>query len=181
MKILVESDIFDEIGEINQEFTSKNTSINSTKLPAIFKLVNLQPGTINVDVGGGRFDNVADYLSQYDVINLVYDPYNRSRQHNREVIQTIRDAGGADTSTCSNVLNVIKEPEARINVIRNCYRFIKPDGIAYFTVYEGDGTGNEGVTKAGYQLNRKTVEYVDEISQVFSNVSRKGKLIIAKK
>lgn len=97
------------------------------------------------------------------------------------MIQTIRDAGGADTSTCSNVLNVIKEPEARINVIKNCYRFIKPNGTAYFTVYEGDGTGNEGATKAGYQLNRKTVEYVDEISQVFSNVSRKGKLIIAKK
>ena len=88
----------DDIQEISQEFTSENTSINSTKLPAIFKMVSFEPGTTNIDYGGGRFDNVADYLTQYDVINLVYDPYNRTPEHNKEVIKTLRRAGGANTS-----------------------------------------------------------------------------------
>lgn len=172
-------DYEDDIKEVSQEFTSENTSINSGKLPAVFNMVKFQPGTINLDFGGGRFDNVAEYLTQYDVVNLVYDPYNRSKEHNKEVIKTIRDAGGADTATCSNVLNVIKEPEARLNVLENIKKLVKPGGHVYITVYEGSGKGNEGPTKSGYQLNRKTAEYMDEIQQIFPDASRKGKLVTA--
>lgn len=169
----------DDIQEISQEFTSENTSINSTKLPAIFKMVSFEPGTTNIDYGGGRFDNVADYLTQYDVINLVYDPYNRTPEHNKEVIKTLRRAGGADTATCSNVLNVIKEPEVRKNVLENISKIVKPGGKVYITVYEGSGKGDEGPTKAGYQLNRRTADYLDEIREVFPDANRKGKLIAA--
>ena len=172
-------DYEDEIQQVDQEFTSENTSINSGKLPAVFNMVHFEPGTINLDFGGGRFDNVAEYLTQYDVVNLVYDPYNRSKEHNREVIKTIRKAGGADTATCSNVLNVIKEPEARLNVLENIKKLVKPGGTVYITVYEGSGKGNEGPTKSGYQLNRKTADYVEEIQQVFPDASRRGKLITA--
>lgn len=163
----------DDIQEIGQEFTSANTSINSSKLPAIFKLIKLEPNTINLDYGGGKFDNVADYLSQYDVINLVYDPYNRTSEHNKEVLSLIRENRGADTVTCSNVLNVIKEEEVRTNVLNNIYKLLKSEGTAYFTVYEGNSSGEGKPTKSGYQLNRKTIDYIDEISSVFSNVSRK--------
>lgn len=169
----------DDIQEISQEFTSENTSINSTKLPAVFKMVSFEPGTTNIDYGGGRFDNVADYLTQYDVINLVYDPYNRTPEHNKEVIKTLRRAGGADTATCSNVLNVIKEPEVRKNVLENISKIVKPGGKVYITVYEGSGKGDEGPTKAGYQLNRRTADYLDEIREVFPDANRKGKLIVA--
>lgn len=169
----------DDIQEINQEFTSENTSINSTKLPALFKMVSFQPGTINLDMGGGKFDNVADYLSEYDVINLVYDPYNRTKAHNREVVKTIRNAGGADTATCSNVLNVIKEPEARLAVLKNVSKLTKSGAPVYITVYEGRGDRKEGPTKSGYQLNRKTADYLEEVQQVFPDAERKGKLIIA--
>ena len=172
-------DYEDDIREISQEFTSENTSINSGKLPAIFKLIHLAPGTINIDYGGGKFDNVAEYLAPMDVINLVYDPYNRTPEHNREVIRTVKKAGGADSATCSNVLNVIKEPEVRRNVLENIRRLIKPEGVVYITVYEGSGRGNEGPTKSGYQLNRKTADYLAEIQEVFPDAMRKGKLIIA--
>lgn len=172
-------DYEDDIQEISQEFTSENTSINSNKLPAIFKMVSFEPGTTNIDYGGGRFDNVADYLTQYDVINLVYDPYNRTPEHNKEVIKTLRRAGGADTATCSNVLNVIKEPEVRKNVLENISKIVKPGGKVYITVYEGSGKGDEGPTKAGYQLNRRTADYLDEIREVFPDATRKGKLIVA--
>lgn len=170
-----------DVDDTEQEYTSANTSINSSKLPAIFKLINLSPNTINLDFGGGRFDNASEYLATKDVTNLIYDPYNRSSEHNKNVLDTIRKNNGADTATCSNVLNVIKEENARHIVIQNIYNLLKSNGIAYFTVYEGTGKGNEGATKSGYQLNRKTVDYIDEIKEVFSNVSRKGKLIIANK
>lgn len=174
-----EADYEEDIKEIGQEFTSENTSINSNKLPAIFKLVKFEPGTVNIDYGGGRFDNVAEYLAPYDVINLVYDPYNRTAEHNKEVIKLVREHGGADTATCSNVLNVIKEPEVRRNVLENIKKLVKPSGTVYITVYEGSGKGDEGPTKSGYQLNRKTADYLEEIQEVFPDAKRKGKLIVA--
>lgn len=171
----------DEPETPDQEYTSAATSINSTKLPALFKMVTFRDGSLNLDYGGGKFDNVASYLMDtYGATNLVYDPYNRTPEHNKSVLDQVRKNGGADTVTCSNVLNVIKEPEARLSVIRNCKNYLKTGGTAYFTVYEGSGTGEGSPTKSGYQLNKKTDQYVDEISQVFSNVTRKGKLIIAK-
>lgn len=174
-----DDDYDDDIREIGQEFTSENTSINNSRLPAVFNMVSFEPGTVNIDYGGGKFDNVAEYLTQYDVVNLVYDPYNRTAEHNKEVIRLVREHGGADTATCSNVLNVIKEPEVRLNVLNNIKKLVKPNGKIYITVYEGKGNNVEGPTKAGYQLNRKTAEYMDEIQQVFPDAKRKGKLIVA--
>lgn len=171
----------DGLENATQEYTSANTSINSAKLPAIFSMVNFKPETINLDYGGGKFDNATTALEGKGVTNLIYDPYNRSSGHNKDVIDTVRKNGGADTVTCSNVLNVIKEPEARKAVIKNIYSLLKNNGTAYFTVYEGTGKGNEGPTKSGYQLNKKTGDYVEEISSVFPSVSRRGKLIIASK
>lgn len=172
-------DVWDEIKDIDQEFTSENTSINAKNLPAIFNMVSFEPGTVNVDYGGGRYNNVAEYLTKYDVVNMVLDPFNRSKAHNREVINLVRDHGGADTATCSNVLNVIKEPENRMQVLRNMSKLVRPGGKIYITVYEGSGKADEKATKSGYQLNRKTAEYMDEIQQVFPNAVRKGKLITA--
>lgn len=165
----------------DQEISSAETSINSSKIPTLFHLVDFKDGSLNLDYGGGKFDNVADYLeSEYGATNLVYDPYNRSSEHNKAVLDQVRKNGGADTVTCSNVLNVIKEPSARLAVIRNCKNYLKNGGTAYFTVYVGDSSGVGKITSKGYQLNQKTPWYVDEISQVFSNVFRKGQLIIAK-
>lgn len=169
-----------DLEELEQEHSSAKTSINSNKVPAVFNLVkNWQPGTINLDFGGGSFDSATNYLAEKDVTNLIYDKFNRSAEHNREVIKQIRANGGADTATCSNVLNVIKEPEVRTNVLENIKKLVKPTGTVYITVYEGSGKGNEGETKSGYQLNRKTAGYLDEIQEVFPDATRKGKLIIA--
>ena len=170
-----------EISDTNQKYTSAATSINSSKLPAIFKMINLPSGTINLDFGGGRFDNVAEYYADKGVTNLVYDPYNRSSEHNSNVLNQIKKNGGADSVTCSNVLNVIAEPEARTTVIKNIYNLAKTGAPVYFTVYEGSGSGEGAETKSGYQLNKKTADYLEEIQKVFPNAKRKGKLIIATK
>lgn len=169
----------DELETADQKISSAATSINSSKLPAIFRMVKFQPDTLNLDYGGGRFDNAAEELAKINVTNLVYDPYNRSSEHNQDVLKQVRANGGADTVTISNVLNVIAEPEARQTVLRNAKKLVKSGGKVYITVYEGNKSGSGSETKAGYQLNKDTKDYVDEISQVFDNVTRKGKLIIA--
>lgn len=164
-----------------QEFTSKDTARgNSNKVPAVFKRISFKPGTINLDYGGGPEEHATEYLADQDVTNLVYDKYNRSDDHNKEIIKQIRANGGADTAVCSNVLNVIKEPEERLNVIRNIKRLLKPNGVAYFYIYDGNKSGEGRQTgKDSYQLNRKLVEYMDEIQQIFSNVKppKKGMIV----
>lgn len=168
-----------ELKQAQQEFSSAATSINSNKLPAIYKMVNFRSGDVVVDFGGGKFDNAVNYLKDKGVTLLVYDPYNRSAEHNKEVLRILKEHGGADAAVNSNVLNVIKEPEAREAVLRNIKKITKRGAPIYITVYEGRGDGAEGPTKSGYQLNRKTGDYMDEVGSVFSNVKRKGKLITA--
>lgn len=181
-----DDDLEDLIQEFEQEYDSSVTSINSAKLPTIFSLVQklggFKQGSLNLDYGGGRFDNVAQYLKDYDVLNLVYDPFNRSKAHNKDVLEFIKKNGGADTVTCSNVLNVIKEPENRLSVIKNCDRLVKSGGTVYFTVYEGSGSGEGKANdkRKSYQTNMKTEDYQEELEQVFGSVTRKGKLFICK-
>ena len=164
---------------VDQEYDSAATSINSNKLPAIYKMVSFNEGDVVVDFGGGKFDNAVEYIRDKGATLCVYDPYNRSAEHNKEVLRILRENGGADAAVNSNVLNVIKEPEARKNVLENIARITKPGAPIYITVYEGKGDGQEGPTKSGYQLNRKTADYLEEIQEVFPDATRKGKLITA--
>ena len=169
----------EDLPMVDQEYDSAATSINSSKLPAIYKMINLEPGTVTVDFGGGKFDNAVEYIRDKGATLVVYDPYNRSAEHNIEVLRILRENGGADAAVNSNVLNVIKEPEARKNVLENIARITKPGAPIYITVYEGKGNGQEGPTKSGYQLNRKTADYLEEIQEVFPDATRRGKLITA--
>ena len=169
----------DDLDHPDQEFDSADTSINSSKLPAVYKLISIPEGTVGVDFGGGRFDNAVEYIRDLGATLCVYDPYNRTAQHNREMLKTLKANGGADWAVNSNVLNVIKEPEARQSVLKNISKITKSGAPIYITVYEGRGDAKEGPTKSGYQLNRKTQDYLEEIQEVFPDAKRKGKLIIA--
>ena len=169
----------EDLPMVDQEYDSAATSINSNKLPAIYKMVSFNEGDVVVDFGGGKFDNAVEYIRDKGATLCVYDPYNRSAEHNREVLKILRENGGADAAVNSNVLNVIKEPEARKNVLENIARITKPGAPIYITVYEGRGDGQEGPTKSGYQLNRKTADYLEEIQEVFPDATRRGKLITA--
>ena len=83
------------------------------------------------------------------------------------------------------MLNVVKEREVRVDeIITNIYDALKPGGVAYFDVYEGDKSSSGGQTgKDNYQLKRPVDGYLEEVAEVFgdNNVQLKGKLIIAKK
>lgn len=179
IKAAEEADNQVELDHPEQEFDSADTSINSNKLPAVYRMIKIPEGTTGIDFGGGKFDNAVEYIRDLGATLCVYDPYNRSAEHNREVIKSLRANGGADWAINSNVLNVIKEGAARKAVLENISRITKSGAPIYITVYEGRGDGKDGPTKAGYQLNRKTADYLEEIQEVFPDAVRKGKLIIA--
>lgn len=162
---------------VSQEITSAKTSIK--QVAGLFKDKNAKFGKTNIDVGGGRFNLVTDYLAERGTKNMVFDPYNRGVDENAATLRYLQNGGRADTATCANVLNVIREPDARANVILEVAKCIRDGGTAYFTVYEGDGSGEGRQTSSGWQNNRKTADYVSEIGQYFDDVQRKGKLIIA--
>lgn len=169
----------DDLDHPDQEFDSADTSINSTKLPAIYKMISIPEGSVGIDFGGGKWDNAIEYIRDLGATLCVYDPYNRSKAYNKETLKTLRANGGADWAVTSNVLNVIKEPSARKAVLENISKITKSGAPIYITVYEGRGDGKAGQTKSGYQLNRKTKDYIEEIQEVFPDAKRKGKLIVA--
>jgi len=157
-----------------QEHTSAKTSVNM--VPTLFKRVT-EFGKLNLDIGGGKFDTASEWLLEnHGCKNLVYDPYNRTATQNS---YALRHAHDLDTITVSNVLNVIKEKERRAAVLDMTAHYASPDTKVYITVYEGDRTGKGRETRCGYQLHRKTEDYIKEISEFFETVERKGKLIIA--
>lgn len=67
-------------GVVAQEITSDKTSIE--QVAGLFKDKNAHFGETNIDVGGGRFNLVTDYLAERGTKNMVFDPYNRGADEN---------------------------------------------------------------------------------------------------
>ena len=160
---------------IRQQYTSADTSLN--QVPAVFKKVNWKSGTTNIDIGGGRYDTATNFMKDKGVTNVVFDPFNRDAEHNRNAFEKIQSKG--DTVTVANVLNVIKEAGVRDNVILQAAKALKPDGTAYFGIYEGDASGSGKETSKGWQNNRKTADYVPEVAKHFKTVKKSGNVITA--
>ncbi len=162
-----------------QKYSSAITSINSSKLPSIFRKVDWVSGTKNLDYGGGKFDIATNWLEDHKgVRNYIYDPFNRTEEHNQEVLSK----APFDTITLSNVLNVIDDDDTRYQLLKRCKRLLKPCGLIYISVYEGDKSGIIKVNEKrnSCQLNRCLWQYIDEVVEVFGiNVKIKNGMIIA--
>ena len=151
---------------MDQKYTSASTSINSGKVPALIKKLRwdmLEPGSRNLDWGGGRYDTATEYLKTFGIKNVIYDPFNRSPEENQEALD-VEKYGLYDTITISNVLNVIAEKEIRYATVRNALDYLKPGGGLYISVYEGNRSGQGRETKPGcWQCNMKLADYADEL------------------
>jgi hypothetical protein len=160
-----------------QDYTSAGTSLPSNA-PTVYKAVKLidgwKPGTKNLDIGGGKTEFANQFLGESNVENKILDPYNRKADYNLKAIESLIEDGKYDTVTCANVLNVINSAQSRRNVILEAAKALKPNGKAYFQIYEGVKGQEAGVTKSGYQEARKTATYIDEIKQYFNNVEQWG-------
>ena len=149
---------------IKQQYTSANTSINTVS--AVYKLIDT-PNTVILDYGGGKYDTNAEYMLQKcNSRVLVFDPYNRTPEHNSKVIQYFK-LNPAKIVVCSNVLCVIKEYEIILDILGNIRDLMDNYGILYIRVYERDKTGVGCSTTKGWQRNQSRESYIPLIQQVF--------------
>ena len=168
---------------IQQEYTSAKTSLK--QVPAGFKIVDKyfgwKPFTNNLDIGGGKYDLMTQALAEKSVANLIYDPYNRSKEHNIDVILSCAESI-IDTVTIFNVLNVIKEREIQREVIVMAYDSLKDGGHVFVRSTYMNPTKASGVTKSGtYQHYMTQKEYLEIVKEVFPNAELKHGIIHATK
>lgn len=124
-------------------------------------------GPKNIDNGGGKYDNNSEYIKiKYNVDNLVYDPFMRPEEHNKEVLNSV-SSQKRDTCTSFSVLNVIDSREARLKHIKLCFDAIKEDGQAFFKVWPGNSTGIQQYQPGSYQSNQNIYHYVKDIAEIF--------------
>lgn len=119
------------------------------------------------DNGGGSSDANRNYVKErYNKSLSVYDPFMRSEDHNREVLNEA-DKNPFDASVSISVLNVINNKESRIEHITRNFEVITEEGKSFFIVWPGNGSGEGQEIDDGYQSNKGIESYVDEISEVF--------------
>jgi hypothetical protein len=165
-----------------QNPTSQKTDLK--QVPALFRKYGNKLGPVNLDIGGGAGEIGTTYLQkEYDVMNIVYDPFNRSFHENLEDLFII-GRGNADTVTLCNVLNVIRERLYRLRVLRLAKAMCCVEGTIYIQVYEGNKSCKYVQTTKGGQLNwpADSLCYRQEISHVFglkpADLTRQGNIYI---
>lgn len=160
---------------VDQKITSAKTSMN--QLPAVLGLINKTSGNAALDwartdsvldYGGGKYDQLTDALCKLGVRNMIYDPYNRSEDHNSLVLQMLK-AQRADVGILSNVLNVVRKPSLRKDILEDLRIGVKEGGRIYITVHEGNKSSKGKKTRCGWQSNRPAKNYMREIRKVFPN------------
>lgn len=154
----------------NQKFTSACTSINSSKLPAIYGKSCINWRTDILDYGCGRYtDHLEKAVSDRGGKWCGYDVYNYAKTENLN--------RKYDVVICSNVLNVIAEDSVVENVIADIMNHVTECGKAYFTVYVGNSTGiGKQTGNDSYQRNAKLIDYMQFFKRY--NAIRKNGMII---
>jgi hypothetical protein len=142
------------------DYLSRKTSCNRVPV-GIKALVEYLTTTCNLDYGGGRYDTATNWLKERGIENHVYDPFNRTPEHNAAALNH-----KFTSVTLLNVLNTIESREERIAAIRDAYERVERGGIFVVQIYEGNKSGVGAVTKSKtYQHNHKLNDYKSEISE----------------
>lgn len=181
--------------KMKQQYSSEKTSVNIKKFPRVYTskifLETLKDGVIITDIGAGKYSAVDKmfgenifvndrYREAYKDIDLSkikyypFDKYNRSEKVN---VHTLKQIVKTDVVIISNVLNVIKEHQIRIDILDLAKSFLN-NGKIFISVYVGNKSGIGKVTKSGWQENRVLKSYIKEVSEVFDNYFIKDGLIV---
>lgn len=142
-----------------QTYTSANTSVNSKRLPAIYKKINWDKLKVNygdlvvLDIGAGKYtQHIKEYIESKGGEYIPYDPYNLSPADN---LYAGANFHRATVVICSNVFNVIKE----MDVIYDIHDMITKYKVPYFiSVYEGDRSWIGHETKKGCWQRNETID-----------------------
>lgn len=150
----------------NQEFSSKNTSVNHKKVPYLVKHVDWKQfkGGRCLDFGSGKLNPQTFYeISGMGVQYLPYDPYWLDETTNNKAMSLY-----PTVVICSNLLCVIKEDD----VVRSIHNYIRGLKVPYFIkLYEGDRTGVGRKTKNDcYQRNQPTKDYLLDNEIIYKGI-----------
>lgn len=163
-----------------QTYTSKATSINKEKLPAVYRKASISAPVV-FDYGCGKYtDHIMEHLDkQCHAVLLPYDPFNQPKEVNRKSRQLLTNCIMHDIPVdviCSNVLNVIDNDTSINTIAWNIQNIVnKTGGIGYITVYEGNRSGIGKQTGPDqYQRNEPLRSYL----KYFSNAIIKNGMII---
>lgn len=165
---------------IQSDITSKNTSINSKKLPAIYnrldwdalrerwnKLTKFDRTPTVLDFGCGRYtDHIEHFLATKGFIYKGYDPFWKSAKENDDALTC-----EPYIVICSNVLNVIINKQTVTDIQKYIREFtfsaylgknlVKESSFYYLTIYEGDKSGIGRMTKPDcFQRNEPLDNYI---------------------
>ena len=165
---------------VQSDISSKNTSINSKKLPAIYnrlnwdalrehwaKITKSNRTPVVLDFGCGRYtDHIEHFLATKGFIYKGYDPFWQSAKENYEALSS-----EAYIVICSNVLNVIVNKETIKDIQKYIRDFsflallgknlVKEPSFYFLTVYEGDKSGIGRMTKPDcFQRNETLDNYI---------------------
>lgn len=159
-----------------QKISSAKTA--GKRVAALLKKAKLGPR--NADIGGGPYELGTQALRARGVKNLVFDPHNRGVDENERAVRQIC-GGQADTATVANVLNVIREPAVRQQVLRQAADAVgcAGDKPVYIAVHH-DPKQKAGPTPFGWQEQRPLKSYLPEVEKVFKKVELKGDMIVAR-
>lgn len=159
---------------MEQKHTSANTSINKTKLPAVYNNYNFEYGSRVLDYGCGKYtDHIKEKMNKLGCEWHGYDKYNQSDLVNNETETYMKM--GFDVGICANVLNVIDN----IDTIKEIIKDVKDCcNIAVFSIYEGNKSGVGSETKKDcYQRNETIDDYVELMKKMGYNPIKQGKMI----
>lgn len=166
---------------MSQSFTSSATSINSTKLPAVFRKITFSAPLV-MDYGCGKYvDHIRDHVNDAHRTYLPFDPYNQSDERNAITATIVCNAMYVRMPVdviCSNVLNVIDDDDTVRKIARHIEEITaRSGGTGYVTVYEGNRSGSGRQTGADqYQRNEPLRSYL----RFFRNATIHNGMIIVK-
>lgn len=150
---------------MKQTYTSRDTSVNTTRLPRAFSAAAPFPhGRLVFDYGCGKqTDHIRAAFP--GIVYVPYDPFNQPAEVNSASLYYVRCAMRARlpvTVISSNVLNVIDSDDAVLDIARTIRQIVTgTGGVGYVTVYEGDRSGVGRQTGPDqYQRNQPLAAYL---------------------
>ena len=166
-----------------QKHSSKNTSINTHRLPAVYNKVNWEHYAHAADdyhvfdIGCGQLATqymAYKKLKQFGIKKFYpWDPNHICMGNKAETIMKMSNTDTNKVIICANVLNVIDDDHALNSLIKLiCDMSVtqEPNGIyhmnpVFVSVYEGDKSGIGKQTKKDcWQRNEKLTVYLDKFN-----------------
>lgn len=167
---------------MKQNYTSKDTSINNKKAPAIYNKLNklgLMNNSTIVDYGCGKYTSLlyetATKMGAKEV--HFFDPYNIPDYENLET-RSFALYNDVNIVIMSNVINVIDTDSSVEEAVIDALSMSKNNTV-YITVYQGNKSGLGKQTKPDcYQRNMTNKMWLSWFYEHGFNACMKGGMIV---